>query len=84
MHEYKGEIKNDFGEKQLPTEMILRLKEGAQVMFIKNDSSPEKKYYNGKIVVIHKIKDDEITVQFHKVDHVGGPHRFVANGTNRS
>ena len=64
IHEFKGEIKNDFGEKQLPTEMILRLKEGAQVMFIKNDSSPEKKYYNGKIVIIHKINNDEITVKF--------------------
>jgi uncharacterized protein YpbB len=64
LHEFKGEIKNDFGEKQLPTDMTLCLKEGAQVMFIKNDSSIEKRYYNGKIVTIYKINDDEITVQF--------------------
>lgn len=64
VHEFKGEIKNDFGDKQLPTDMILQLKEGAQVMFIKNDSSIEKRYYNGKIVTIEKIQHGEITVKF--------------------
>jgi len=32
-----------------PTRETLELKIGAQVMFIKNDPSPEKTYYNGKI-----------------------------------
>ena len=64
LHEFKGQIIDDFGDKQLPTEMVLRLKEGAQVMFIKNDSSPEKKYYNGKIVTVTKIEDQTITVTF--------------------
>lgn len=64
IYEFKGEIKDDFGDKQLPTDMTLRLREGAQVMFIKNDSSVEKKYYNGKIVTIHKIENDKITVVF--------------------
>jgi HRDC domain/UvrD-like helicase C-terminal domain len=39
------------------------LKEGAQVMFVKNDSSPDKKYYNGKIGHITNIEDNRITVQ---------------------
>ena len=64
MHVFKGEVKGDFGDKQLPTDLVLQLKEGAQVMFIKNDSSIEKRYYNGKIVVISKIIDDEIYVRF--------------------
>lgn len=64
LHTFKGALKGDFGDKQLPTELMLQLKEGAQVMFVKNDSSPEKKYYNGKIVVISKIQEDEIYVTF--------------------
>jgi len=61
---FKGSIKGDFSDKQLPTDLQLQLKVGAQVMFVKNDSSPDKKYYNGKIVVISKIEEDEIYVRF--------------------
>ena len=32
-------------------------------MFIKNDSSPEKRYYNGKIGVITDISKETVTVQ---------------------
>lgn len=63
-YEFKGEIKKDFSEKQLPTEFVLKLKVGAQVMFIKNDSSVDKRYYNGKIVLIDAIEENEITVRF--------------------
>ncbi len=64
LYEFQGEIKGDFGDKQHPTELNLKLKQGAQVMFVKNDSSTEKRYYNGKIGIIHKIDDEEIFVQF--------------------
>src|SRR5690606_38905589 len=37
MYEYKAEITGDFNEKSVMAEVILRLKAGAQVMFIKND-----------------------------------------------
>ena len=43
---YKPEIVDDFPDKIYPVEEHLKLKVGAQVMFVKNDSSPEKKYYN--------------------------------------
>lgn len=46
---YDAEIKDDFPEYAFPTDARLVLKKGAQVMFVKNDSSPEKRYYNGKI-----------------------------------
>jgi hypothetical protein len=64
LYEFKGEIKNDFGDKQLPTDLTLRLKAGAQVMFIKNDVGTEKRYYNGKIVLIEQISADKIVVKF--------------------
>lgn len=62
--DYKAEVKGDFNDKHFPTDAVLQLKEGAQVMFIKNDSSPEKKYYNGKIAIISKLSAESIEVQF--------------------
>lgn len=46
---YSATVKGTFPEYSYPTAETLELKVGAQVMFIKNDISPEKKYYNGKI-----------------------------------
>jgi hypothetical protein len=55
-------VKEDFSEKAFPTESDLQLKPGAQVMFIKNDSSSERRYYNGKIVEISSISEKGISV----------------------
>ena len=60
MFTFKGDIKGEFSDKALPTDMNLQLKEGAQVMFIKNDSGGERKYFNGKLATIKKINGDEI------------------------
>jgi hypothetical protein len=60
--EFQGVIKDDFPEYMLPVEMTLRLKLGAQIMFVKNDSSQEKLYYNGKIGTITQISSDKIFV----------------------
>ena len=49
MHNFHAEISGTFPEYSYPTELRLDLKEGAQVMFVKNDPSSEKRYYNGKI-----------------------------------
>ncbi len=57
-----GEIKGDFSDKALPTDINLELKEGAQVMFIKNDSSGEQKYFNGKLATVKKINEEKVTV----------------------
>jgi PIF1-like helicase/Helix-turn-helix domain/Helicase len=62
--QFKGIIEGDFSEKALPTELNLQLKEGAQVMFVKNDSGPEKKYYNGKLAIIKEITKEKIMVGF--------------------
>jgi len=61
-HKFKGEINGNFSENALPTEMELTLKEGAQVMFIKNDSDSSKRYFNGKLATVKKITDEEIAV----------------------
>ncbi len=60
---YKAEIKDEFPDYAFPTDEQLVLKKGAQVMFVKNDSSPEKRYYNGKIGRITAISNDNIMVR---------------------
>ena len=60
---FKAEISGKFNENAFPNDEKLALKVGAQVMFIKNDSSPEKRYYNGKIGIITAISRENVTVQ---------------------
>lgn len=60
---YDAEIKDDFPEYSFPTEQHLVLKKGAQVMFVKNDSSSEKRYYNGKIGRITAISSENVLVR---------------------
>lgn len=59
---FNGIITEEFNEKLLPVDMELRLKQGAQVMFIRNDKGEDRKYYNGKIGKITDIGDDFITI----------------------
>lgn len=60
---YTAEVYKDFNEKNYPNDEHLSLKVGAQVMFIKNDSSPEKRYYNGKIGTVLLLEEDTVTVK---------------------
>ena len=59
---YKAIINGNFPEHSYPNKEELKLKIGAQVMFVKNDSSPEKRYYNGKIGKIILLDKDEVVV----------------------
>ena len=63
VHEFKASIEGEFPEYSYPTDFELRLKVGAQVMFVKNDISREKLYYNGKIGTVIKIEDDLVHVR---------------------
>lgn len=60
---YKSEVEDEFSESSYPAEHVLELKVGAQVMFIKNDPTPEKRYFNGKIATVTDLKKDTIEVQ---------------------
>ncbi len=46
---FEAKVKGNFNESLYPAEASLQLKEGAQVMFIRNDESGQGRYYNGKI-----------------------------------
>lgn len=62
-YSYEAEIVDEFPEYSFPTDQHLVLKKGAQVMFVKNDASPEKRYYNGKIGRVTAISSDHILVR---------------------
>jgi len=64
VHSFKGTIKNDFNLKNLPTEEILQVKAGAQIMFVKNDLQTPKRYYNGKIGQVSNIDAEGIWIKF--------------------
>ncbi|MBU2922237.1 helix-turn-helix domain-containing protein [Winogradskyella psychrotolerans] len=59
---YKAIIEGNFPEHSFPNKETLELKVGAQVMFIKNDSSQEKRYFNGKIGKVLLLEKDEVIV----------------------
>ena len=59
---YHAIIENDFAENLYPVEAALVLKEGAQVMFLKNDNVL-KRYYNGKIGVVKKLENERVIVE---------------------
>ncbi len=61
---YKSEIVGDFPDKIFPVEQQLQLKVGAQIMFVKNDLSFDKHYFNGKMGVIKSLSSYEILVHF--------------------
>ena len=61
---YKPEITGDFPDKIYPVEENLILKVGAQIMFVKNDLSFDKKYFNGKMGIIKSLSSKEILVHF--------------------
>lgn len=63
-YRFQAEVVGDFPSSIYPIENQLHLKVGAQVIFIKNDLSFEKKYYNGKMGLIHKLSPSEIFVKF--------------------
>lgn len=87
-HYFKAIIKDDFPSYAYPTDFEIQLKVGAQVMFVKNDSSVEKRYFNGKIGVITGFDDDHIIVdcngeEIYANKEVWENIRYKINETNK-
>ncbi len=60
---FEGTVSGEFPEYALPTDLVLELKTGTQVMFIKNDPGQERRYYNGKIGEVVEVNEKTIVVQ---------------------
>ncbi|MEZ4985509.1 MAG: hypothetical protein R2795_10805 [Saprospiraceae bacterium] len=59
---YKATVTGDFKKADMPTMEVLELKEGAQVMFVRNDIGDSRRYFNGKIGKIKELYADKILV----------------------
>lgn len=72
LYTFYAEIEGNFPENTLPAEKTLQLKEGAQVMFLRNDSR-EGRYYNGMIATVTELDYDGITVTDENGDEISVP-----------
>ncbi len=61
---YEANVTGEFPDRHKPTDYFLKLKVGAQIMFIKNDTWRFKRYFNGKIGKIKELEENLITVVF--------------------
>ncbi len=61
---FSAEVDGEFGEHLYPVDEKLELKKGAQVMFIKNDITENKRYFNGKIGSVLNVDHKKITIRF--------------------
>lgn len=61
---FRAEITGDFPDKIYPLDQEMTLKVGAQVMFVKNDPSPEKQFFNGKMGIVKTLSEAELFVHF--------------------
>ncbi|MCP4671140.1 MAG: AAA family ATPase [Desulfobacula sp.] len=60
---FKAQVSGDFPEHTFPTSDSLEFKQGAQVMFLRNDTAVSQRYYNGKIGKIKNITEYEISIR---------------------
>ena len=59
---FQAQIEGNFPEYSYPTSEVLTLKEGAQVMFVKNDPTGDHRYYNGRIGEVVEISENRVCV----------------------
>ncbi|MDB5193319.1 MAG: helicase [Segetibacter sp.] len=64
LYSFEAAVTGEFDARIYPNEKALRIKEGAQIMFIKNDKGEARRYYNGKIGTITNLSTEKITVSF--------------------
>jgi hypothetical protein len=62
-YSFQAEVKGDFPEYNYPTDVSLELKVGAQVMFVKNDTSADHLYYNGRIGHVVELNAETVLVK---------------------
>ena len=62
-YSFRAKTEGTFPESAYPAYEIFTVKKGAQIMFIKNDSSREHRFYNGKIGLVTDVCKDGIRVR---------------------
>jgi hypothetical protein len=60
---YNATVTGEFPDNLLPLDKALELRVGARVMFCRNDASPQRMYYNGKLATVVETAKDRLVVQ---------------------
>lgn len=58
-----AEIEGEFEVSSYPTDQLLQLKVGAQIMILRNERGSGKKYFNGKMGVLRRIEQEQLTIE---------------------
>lgn len=66
LHRFEALVEGTFPENSYPADAVLKLKEGAQVMFLRNDRN--KRFYNGKIGHVIEISEEGLFVELPEGD----------------
>jgi hypothetical protein len=74
---FTATVKDDYPAHAYPAPETLTLKVGAQVMFVRNDTSGEKRFYNGKIGIVKSISREAIQVRCDEDDATQTVERSV-------
>lgn len=61
-HSFHAMVKGEFPDNAFPVDRVLTLKEGAKVMFVKNDTEVPRRYFNGKIGTVTHILEESVAV----------------------
>lgn len=85
-YSFRAEITGNFPEYSFPADEILTIKQGAQIMFLKNDASTEKRYYNGMIGEVVSVNEKGMSVRgkdssdvFQLLPEVWSNYKYVLN-----
>lgn len=68
--DFEATIEGDFPPHAYPTFSTLQLKPGAQVMFLKNDPTALKRFYNGKIGIVEEIEEETVFIRCENEDEL--------------
>ncbi len=66
---YNANVVGEMKESNFPTEKGLKLKVGAQVMLLKNDTERPRRWVNGTLGIVTKLKENEVLVNIDGVEH---------------
>lgn len=85
-YSFRAEVTGDFPEYSYPADEVLTVKQGAQIMFLKNDPSSEKRFYNGMIGEVVTVNEAGIFVrgkdgghEFQLLQEEWGNYKYVLN-----
>lgn len=70
---YEAEIWGNITESSFPTEKKLKLKVGAQIMMLKNDTEKPRRWVNGTLGIVTKLNKDLVRVNVDGVEHTITP-----------